>query len=185
MYPALHTDRLILQPLQLNDAEQTQQLFPHWEIVKHLAAKVPWPYPPDGAISFYRDVSLPAIKCGDEWHWTLRLKQTPEQIIGALSLHRDDRMNRGFWLGLPWQGKGFMTEAVSATNDYWFDVLGFNVLRMSKAVENIASKRISEKTGMRVVAVYESDYVCGRLPTEVWELTAEEWRERKRFLLQR
>jgi ribosomal-protein-alanine N-acetyltransferase len=27
-----------------------------------------------------------------------------------------------------------------------------------------------------VVAVKESEYVSGRLPTEVWEITAEEWR---------
>lgn len=32
---------------------------------------------------------------------------------------------------------------------------------------------------MRVVAVGERDYVGGRLPTEVWEITAEEWRARQ------
>jgi len=30
--------------------------------------------------------------------------------------------------------------------------------------------------GMRVVEVTESEYVSGRLSTEVWEITAEEWR---------
>lgn len=59
---------------------------------------------------------------------------------------------------------------------YWFDTLGFPVLRAPKAIANAASRRISEKTGMRVVEVKESDYVSGRLPTEVWEITAEEWR---------
>ena len=44
----LHTPRLLLRPLQLSDAQQTQLLFPHWEIVKHLNAIVPWPYPADG-----------------------------------------------------------------------------------------------------------------------------------------
>jgi len=29
---------------------------------------------------------------------------------------------------------------------------------------------------MRVVEMKDSDYVGGRLPTEVWEVTAEEWR---------
>ena len=38
-----------------------------------------------------------------------------------------------------------MTEAVIAVNDYWFDVLGFAVLRAPKAVLNVASRRISEK----------------------------------------
>jgi [ribosomal protein S5]-alanine N-acetyltransferase len=79
-------------------------------------------------------------------------------------------------MGLPWQGKGLMTEAVVAVGDYWFDVLGFPVLRAPKAVENVGSRRISEKMGMRMVEVKDGDYVGGRLPTEVWEITAEEWR---------
>ena len=69
-----------------------------------------------------------------------------------------------------------MTEAVIAVNDYCFDVLGFPVLRAPKAVLNVASRRISEKTGMRVVATVERDYVSGRFPAEIWEITAEEWR---------
>lgn len=182
MFAALETARLILRPVELADAEQAQQLFPQWEIVKYLNAKVPWPFPPDGVFHFYRDVSLPAIARGDEWHWTLRLPQDPDYLIGAISLHRDERVNRGFWLAPAWQRRGLMTEAVAVTNDYWFDVLGFRVLRVSKAVENIASRRISEKTGMRVIDTSESDYVCGRLASETWELTAEEWRARRQLL---
>jgi RimJ/RimL family protein N-acetyltransferase len=69
-----------------------------------------------------------------------------------------------------------MSEACEWANDYWFDTLGFPVLRVSKAVSNIASRRISEKQGMRKVGEIEKDYVSGRLPSEVWEITAEEWR---------
>ena len=186
MIVALETERLLLQPLQLEDAEQVQLLFPNWKIVEHLNAKVPWPFPADGVYCFYRDAALPAMERGDEWNWTLRLKQSPQQIIGAIGLHRtlDDRhpVNRGFWLGHPWQGLGLMTEAVVAVTDYWFDVLGFDVLRVSKAIANITSRRISEKTGMRVIETYESDYVSGRLPTEMWEITAEEWRAKRKSL---
>jgi len=64
--------------------------------------------------------------------------------------------------------------------EYWFDVLQFPLLRVPKAVANLASRRISEKQGMRIVAVEERDYVSGRLPTEIWELTAGEWRSRRR-----
>ena len=72
-----------------------------------------------------------------------------------------------------------MTEACSAITEYWFNTLKFPVLRVPKAVANTASRRISEKEGMRVVAVEQRDYVCGRLPTEIWEITAEEWRSRQ------
>jgi RimJ/RimL family protein N-acetyltransferase len=182
MTPELQTDRFLLRPLELADAEQVQRLFPHWEIVKFLKNRIPWPFPDDGALAYYRDVALPAIERGEEWHWTLRQRESPEQLIGSITLRRDDQLNRGFWLGLPWHGRGLMTEAVVALNDYWFDVLGFPVLRTQKAVVNVASRRISESTGMRVVAKEESDYVSGRFPTEIWEITAQEWREKRKHL---
>jgi RimJ/RimL family protein N-acetyltransferase len=68
-----------------------------------------------------------------------------------------------------------MTEAVIAANDYWFDTLGFETLRVGKAVGNATSRRISEKTGMSLVGTGEKDYICGRLPSEIWLITREEW----------
>jgi RimJ/RimL family protein N-acetyltransferase len=73
-----------------------------------------------------------------------------------------------------------MTEACGAVTDYWFNTLKFSVLRAPKAVANIASRRISEKSGMRIVAIEEREYVSGRLPTEIWEITAAEWNAGKR-----
>ena len=166
--------------MELADADDTQRLFPHWDIVRYLGKQVPWPYPPDGAYSFYRDVVLPAMASGSAWHFALRLKHGPDHLIGSISLMRGEHKNRGFWLALPWQGKGLMSEAVEVVTDYWFNALGFQVLRVPKAIANTASRRISEKQGMRVIAVEEKDYVSGRLPSEIWEITAEEWNARKR-----
>jgi RimJ/RimL family protein N-acetyltransferase len=180
MTPTLTTSRLLLYPLELADAAQIQLLFPRWEIVRYLAAQVPWPYPSDGALKFIRDMALPAIARGEAWHWTLRLKSNPDQIIGSIDLRKKENDNRGFWLGLPWQRQGLMTEACGAVTDFWFDTLNFPVLRAPKAVANVASRRISEKQGMRLVATEYRDYVSGRFPAEIWEITAEEWRARKR-----
>jgi [ribosomal protein S5]-alanine N-acetyltransferase len=179
MVPALEISRLVLRPLELTDAEQTQVLFPHWEIVRYIRNAVPWPYPPDGAYKFYRDVTLPAVARGDEWAWTLRLKSNPDQLIGAISLFRSETDNRGFWLGLPWHRQGLMTEACDAVTDYWFEVLKFPVLRVPKAIANAGSRRISEKQGMRVIAREDRDFVSGRWPSEIWEITADEWRQRR------
>lgn len=171
----LQTSRLCLRPLELTDAPQTQILFPHWEIVRFLANTVPWPYPPDGALTYYRDVALPAMARGDAWHWTLRLKTNPDQLIGSISLLRSANENRGFWLGIPWQRQGLMSEACETVTDFWFNVLKFPMLRVPKAISNKASRRISEKQGMHVIARMERDYVSGRLPSELWEITAEQW----------
>ena len=73
-----------------------------------------------------------------------------------------------------------MSEACEAATDYWFDVLKFPVLRAPKAIANSASRRISEKQGMRVIATEERDYVSGRLLAEIWEITAEEWHARRK-----
>jgi RimJ/RimL family protein N-acetyltransferase len=179
MVVPLETPRLELRPLELADAEQAQELFPKWEIVRFLDTKVPWPYPDDGGLTYIREHALPAMARGEEWHWSLRLKSDPGRLIGAVSLLKTENHNRGFWLGLPWHGQGLMSEAAEAITDYWFDALGFPVLRVPKAVANVASRRISERQGMRVVAVEERDYVGGRFPTEIWEITAEEWRARR------
>src|SRR5947209_4289295 len=145
MVPVLETARLILRPLELSDADEIQRLFPQWEIVRYLADRVPWPYPSDGAYVFCRDVALPAMASGDAWHWTLRLKDAPHQMIGSIGLMKGEDTNRGFWLALPWQGKGLMSEAAEVVTDYWFNDLKLPVLRVPKAMGNIASRRISEK----------------------------------------
>jgi RimJ/RimL family protein N-acetyltransferase len=174
--PPLETDRLILRPLILADAEFAQPLFAKWEIVRHLVNRVPWPFPADGCFTFYRDIALPEMARGEAWHWSIRLRNEPETFIGAISLYRRAGDNRGFWLGLPWQGQGLMAEASAAVTDYWFDVLGQSVMRIPKAAANKASRRISERVGMRLVGTEIRSYVEGDLPAEIWEITADEWR---------
>jgi ribosomal-protein-alanine N-acetyltransferase len=180
MAPVLETHRLILRPLELADAVQVQKIFPQWEVVRFLAKTVPWPYPPDGAYTFFRDVALPADSRGEAWHWTLRLKLNPDQVIGLIVLRKGETKNRGFWIGVPWQKQGFMTEAADAVTDYWFDVLKMPFMRVPKAKDNTGSCRISEQQGMRMVGTEDRDYVSGRLPSEIWAITADEWRARRK-----
>ncbi len=59
-------------------------------------------------------------------------------------------------------------------------MLKFAVLRVPKAVANLASRRISEKQQMRIIAIEERDHVSGRLLDEIWEITADEWHARRR-----
>jgi len=84
---------------------------------------------------------------GEAWHWSLRPKSDPHQLIGRVSLMKAENNNRGFWLGLPWQR--LMSEAVEVITDYWFNELGFSVMRIPKTVVNTASRRLSEKNCRR------------------------------------
>jgi len=178
--PELETVRLVLRPLSLADAPQIQVAFPRWEIVRYLNKKVPWPYPADGAKFYVGEIALPAMERGDECHWTIRRKESVEELIGLISLTKEENQNRGFWISPEWQRQGLMSEACDAVTEYWFAVLRMPVLRAPKAIANEASRRISERQGMRVVWSGERDYVAGRLPSEIWEITAEEWRRQKR-----
>jgi [ribosomal protein S5]-alanine N-acetyltransferase len=176
--PTFTTARLVLRPLDLSDADAIQALFPRWEIVRYLTRHVPWPYPADGAVRFIRDAALPAMREGREWHWSIRFAGEPARLIGAIGLLDRPGDNRGFWLDPTWQGQGLMSEACVPVTDYWFETLRRPVLQVVKAVANVPSRRISERGGMRLVATTEWDFVSGRLPTEVWEITREEWRAR-------
>ena len=179
-YPPLETQRLLLRPIELADAPAIQRLFPRWEIVQYLDTWVPWPYPDDGAERYLRDFLLPTIARERWWSWSIRLKTAPDQLIGVIDLFdwKDD--NRSFWLDPAFHGQGYMSEAAEAVTDYWFDVLERPVLHIPKAVDNIASRRISEKLGMRRIATVEKDYVGGRMMSDVWEITAQEWRAQRR-----
>src|SRR5437763_16826364 len=92
------TRRLLLRPLELADAAQLQATFPRWGIVRFLQNVVPWPYPPDGALVYVREMALPGMERGEDWHWPLRMEAEPERMIGMISLRREGEANRGFWL---------------------------------------------------------------------------------------
>ncbi|WP_068825382.1 GNAT family N-acetyltransferase [Pseudomonas sp. BMS12] len=179
--PTFSTTPLLLRPLELADAPAIQRVFAQWEIVRYLTSQIPWPYPADGALTFLRDFALPAMARGTEWHWTIRPRGEPECLIGMLSLREEAGNNRGFWLAPQWQGQGLMQEACTVATDYWFETLDKPLLQAPKALPNIVSRRISERSGMRLVATRESDYVAGRLLSQIWEITREEWREQRRL----
>lgn len=177
--PVLQTRRLILTPLQLSDAPAIQQLFPHWDVVRYLDSRVPWPYPDDGALTYIRDHALTAIEAGREWHWMIRRCEEPAHSMGSISLYDQPGNNRGFWLAPQWQGNGYMREASEAINAYWFETLGRPLMQVPKAVGNQASRRVSEREGMRLIATGQGDFVCGQMVKEIWEMRREDWLGRK------
>lgn len=177
--PNLTTVRLILRPLSLADADAIQRIFPHIEVVRFLSTRVPWPYPADGALTFLREIALPAMQQGTEWHSSIAPLTSPGRLIGVISLMKKQDDNRGFWLDPEWQHQGLMSEAADAVTDYWFEVLDQPVLRVPKAAANMPSRRISERSGMRLIASEDRDFVSGRFLAEIWEITRDEWRSQR------
>lgn len=173
--PTLYTSRLILTHLQLADATAIQELFPHWEVVRYLDSRVPWPYPEDGGLVYVRDIALPGMAAGREWHWMIHTRDDPEASIGSISLYDKPGNQRGFWLAPQYQGNGYMREACRVINDYWFETLLQPVMQVPKAVANHASRKVSRHEGMRMIGKRDGHFVSGPMDVEVWEITRSDW----------
>src|SRR5262245_38633455 len=93
----------------------------------------------------------------------------------------------GYWLGVPFWGQGYATEAVRALLDHAFDDLGYDVVAGGARVSNPASRRVLEKCGFqwtgvglyRIRALASSAPVDRfRLDCRRWALAREDWRKR-------
>jgi RimJ/RimL family protein N-acetyltransferase len=178
--PVLETERLVLRPLELRDAPAIQREFPKWEVVRHLLAKVPWPYPPDGAETNTRE-SLEKRARGEQFFWAITLKGGDDELIGRIDLRPDmgDHEMRGFWLALDHWEKGLMTEAAEAVTQYAFEVLNWPHIWVTNAAPNVRSHAIKLKEGFELVDVVAGEFVEGSRPKEVWRLGRDAWLARR------
>jgi RimJ/RimL family protein N-acetyltransferase len=179
--PTLLTDRLELRAVAEADAAACQRHFADYEIIRHLSAHVPWPYPEGGALAFIRDEVLP-VQGRDRWAWGLHITGDDSGLIGIIDLFRHGTPeNRGFWLGRAFWGRGYMTEAVIRVTDFAFGELGFDHLVFSNAAGNRRSHDIKARTGARLVDVVPQKFVDPAYThAEIWRLTKEEWSEWRR-----
>lgn len=179
MVPTLETRRLVLRPITLSDIPNYQRLFADYDVIRFLDGNVvPWPYPEDG-VATYLATALPDVEAGKMIKWAICEKEAPELLIGNLTMTpNSEHDHRGFWLGKPYWGRGYMSEVVAVTTDYAFDELKMPLLRVSNAVLNIGSHRLKEKAGAVIVKADTEKYYAGgeTCISETWELTPEAWR---------
>ena len=76
----LLTPRLILEPLAMRHAESYERNFVDYEVIRHLSAAVPWPYPEGGVADYISTVIEPRQGEG-HWHWALALRDAPEEDL--------------------------------------------------------------------------------------------------------
>jgi [ribosomal protein S5]-alanine N-acetyltransferase len=175
--PILETARLVLRPLRLEDAPAIQRHFAHWEVVRWLDGRLPWPYPDNGAETYVR-TSLEAREQAKRFFWAICLKDAPDDLVGLIELLPDDGSHdqRGFWIAAEFQGRGLMTEAADRVTEYAFLQLGWPQLWLTNAEGNVASSRIKRRQGAQLVRKMEKKYVSGISSGEVWLLRSEDWK---------
>jgi RimJ/RimL family protein N-acetyltransferase len=74
------------------------------------------------------------------------------ELLGAVGLVlrlEHARAELGYWIGRPFWGQGYATEAVRAVLRYGFGTLGLNRIHASHFARNPASGRVMSKVGMR------------------------------------
>ncbi len=75
-------------------------------------------------------------------------------VIGACGIDpREEGPELGYWLGVPYWGRGYTTEAVRAVIDHAFGDLEHDALQSGARVNNPASRRVLEKCGFQWTGV--------------------------------
>jgi RimJ/RimL family protein N-acetyltransferase len=179
--PVLETERLVVRPVREGDVSAIQRLFPQWQVVRYLHAGIPWPYPEDGAATNTVEC-LEQMRFRQKCHWAITLKGGDDTLVGRIELRPDDgasRDMRGFWLDPALHGRGLMTEAAERVTAFAFLDLGWPHLWLTNAAANVASSRIKEKQGARLIETVPKRYVSGEGEGMVWLLEREVWLARR------
>jgi [ribosomal protein S5]-alanine N-acetyltransferase len=146
--PRLKTERLLLRPFTLADAKDVQRLAGDRDIAS-TTASIPHPYD-DGVAEQWIAMHQQRF---EEGTWlNLAITCDPEgALVGALGLRFEpehDRAELGYWIGKPYWGRGYATEAARALVQYGFDTLGLHRIYARHLTRNPASGRVLQKIGM-------------------------------------
>jgi [ribosomal protein S5]-alanine N-acetyltransferase len=156
--PTLETARLQLRPYNADDLAELVPLIGTREVAA-TTLRIAHPYTEEDAKVFLQHTQEP----GKIW-LTTTLRDDGRQI-GGIGLRVDDQHQHaelGYWLGLPYWGLGYATEAAREILRYGFQDLSLHRIFASHFKHNTASGRILLKLGMR----YEG---CQREHVRKWD----------------
>jgi RimJ/RimL family protein N-acetyltransferase len=145
----LHTERLILRPLDSKDAPAIHRLAGAKEI-SDTTLTVPYPYPFHAAVEWIE-------KAHREWKaktafvFAITLRETKE-FIGGIGLHltpQDQNAEMGFWVGTPFWNLGYCSEAGKEMMRFGFETLQLHRIFARHFPRNLGSGRVMIKLGMK------------------------------------
>jgi len=177
----LVTPRLVLRPMTLEDAPHVQRLAGAREVAS-TTLNIPHPYE-DGVAEKWIAKQAPAFAEGREATFAI-VRREGVLFMGGIGLRIEPehfRAELGYWIGVPYWGQGFATEAGEAVLRYGFEELGLHRIHASHYRRNAASGRVLQKIGMQ----YEG---CRRGHVRKWgefedledyAILSSEWRMRQ------
>jgi RimJ/RimL family protein N-acetyltransferase/uncharacterized protein YciI len=144
--PTLRTARLVLRPFTPADAPSVQRLAGAYEVAD-TTTNIPHPYA-DGMAEAWIESHAPAFARRE----MIALAITGDEgLLGAVSLRLEvahARAELGYWVGVPYWGRGIASEAAAALTAFGFDHLGLNRIFATHFSRNPASGRVMQKVGM-------------------------------------
>jgi [ribosomal protein S5]-alanine N-acetyltransferase len=161
---AISTARLVLRPWARQDLNRLVKLGNNYAVAKNLST-FPHPYSMRDAEEWFemqQTSFLYPAKVGG----TLAIALDGE-AIGGIGIHpeRMEHAELGYWLGEPYWGKGYATEAAAALIAYAFTEGGLSALSAGHYWDNHASGRVLTKLGFRYTV--ETNRFCKARGQEV------------------
>jgi len=146
MRERLETERLMLQPPQDADAEAILLLANNFAVAKNTIS-MPHPYALNDARAFIARSCERRTK-GVDYPFVV-FRKADMALVGAVGVHPDRNFELGYWIGEPFWGQGYATEAARRVVRFAFEDLGAKEVRAGWYADNPASGRVLEKLGFR------------------------------------
>ena len=169
--PVLETKRLALRAPRLEDAKTVAALANDRRIAEN-TARIPHPYRMTDAEGFISG----ANKAVGDVVFLITLRDGT--AVGACGIVSEgETPELGYWLGVPYWGNGYATEALHAVVDYAFTDLGHDALQAGARVTNPASRRVLEKCGFQWtgVGLYRIRAINSSAPIDQFRLERRVW----------
>ena len=139
---------VLMRPLAREDIPQIRRLAAAEEIANN--TYVPHPYPPEAADEFVQ-------KTRDQWRKDEAcvfavVESASGEFAGCMGIHFQPAHNRaeiGYWIGVPYWGRGLATAALRLIVQFGFEELGLNRIAAAHLHGNLASGRVMQKADMR------------------------------------
>ncbi len=148
-FPTLESDRLLLRQFDVTDAPEIKRLASAKEIAQYTS--IPHPYG-DGVAESWIEMLAREFEAGNTLAFAVTRK-SDGQFMGCSSLRMQSRHNiaaMGYWIGVPYWGKGFTTEAAREVMAFGFNALNLHRIYAEHMGTNLGSGKVMQKIGMKL-----------------------------------
>ncbi|MDP4220594.1 MAG: GNAT family protein [Bacteroidota bacterium] len=176
--PTIETERLILRPLTLEDAEAVYTYGSDPEVTKNVSFDTHKSI--EDSITFLRKILDSYSKGIDPASLGIVTKASSNLIgtIGYLNWNADQkRIEIGYAIAQPYWNKGYVSEAARALIDYLFRNSELERIEAICRVPNVGSARVMEKAGMTFEGILRKRvFFKGELhDMKMYSLLRDEW----------